>query len=293
MTIVETTPVRTGDIERSGQRIHWEEFGAGDSTVVLLPTWSIVHSDHWRHQVPFLAANHQVITFDGLGNGSSDRPDDPALYGDLLFADDAAAVLDACDVERAAVLGTSQGGCWALALAGRRPERVSAAVFIGPNVPLAPGHPERVAARASFFEPPGDLSGWGRWRRDYWLSDFPDFLRFFFGQCFTEPDSEEEIEHFWRMGMQTTPEVLLATAGDGRHDLTPELATEYATQLSCPALVIHGDGDAIAPVARGQELARLSGAELFVVPGGGHEPHCRSPREINERIATFLNRVEG
>jgi pimeloyl-ACP methyl ester carboxylesterase len=49
VTIVDTAPVRTGEIERSGQRIRWEEFGAGDRTVLLLPTWSIVHSDHWRH----------------------------------------------------------------------------------------------------------------------------------------------------------------------------------------------------------------------------------------------------
>ena len=138
VTILDTSPVRQGEIERSGQRIRWEEFGAGDRTVLLLPTWSIVHSDHWRHQVPFLAADRRVIVFDGLGNGSSDRPVDPGLYGDILFADDAVGVLDACQVGRATVMGASQGGCWALALAARRPDRVSSVVFIAPNVPHQP-----------------------------------------------------------------------------------------------------------------------------------------------------------
>lgn len=197
-------------------------------------------------------------------------PWNPDLYGDLLFAEDAAQVLDACGVERAAVLGSSQGGAWALALAARHPDRVSAAVFIAPNVPLAPGHPERMAASDGFFEELSEHPGWARWNRSYWLSDFPDFLRFFFSQCFTEADSDEEINHFFRMGMQTNAEVLLATAGNGRADLTEGLARAYARSLRCPSLVIHGDHDAITPLARGRELARLSGAGLVVMAGSGH-----------------------
>jgi pimeloyl-ACP methyl ester carboxylesterase len=288
VTIAGFEPVRSGHVERSGQRIAWQEFGAGDETILLLPTWSIVHSDHWRHQVPFLAESHRVIVFDGLGNGASDRPTDPELYGDLLFAEDAIAVLDACAVKRAVVMGSSQGGAWALTLAARHPERIGAVVFVAPNVPLAPGHPERVAANATFLEELPEHQGWAKWNRHHWLADFPDFLRFFFSQCFTEPDSLEEVEHFFAMGMQTSGEVLLATAGAGKHDLGPELAREYAAALRCPALVIHGDADAITPTARGRELARLSGAELVVMPGSGHEPHCRAPLRCNEMIGDFL-----
>src|SRR5689334_9747588 len=78
-----------GVIERRGQRIAWQEFGSGENVVLLLPTWSIVHSDFWRWQVPHLAADHRVIAFDGLGNGASDRPEEPEYYGDLPFAEDA------------------------------------------------------------------------------------------------------------------------------------------------------------------------------------------------------------
>jgi pimeloyl-ACP methyl ester carboxylesterase len=52
--------------------------------------------------------------------------------------------------------------------------------------------------------------------------------------------------------------------------------------------VIHGDGDAITPLARGRELARLTGAEFVVVPAGGHEPHCRTPDTANRTIERFL-----
>ena len=285
--------VRSGYISRSGQRIHWQEFGSGREAVLLLPTWSIVHSDFWRHQVPFLSQNHRVITFDGLGNGASDRPLDPRYYGDLLFADDGAAVLDACGLEKAAIAGVSQGGPWALALAVRHPERVTAAIFIAANVPLAPGHPVRVAAGHTFLDVLPEYLGWSKWNKNYWQQDYPGFLRFFFSKCFTEPNSESQIEHFYQMGMQTTPEILLATDGSDEQFLGPELAREYAKAIRCPSLVIHGDEDEITPVARGIELARLSGAELVIMPGSGHEPQCRIPMETNRLLGDFLATTLG
>jgi pimeloyl-ACP methyl ester carboxylesterase len=223
-----------------------------------------------------------------LGNGASDRPPDSGYYGDLQFADDGAAVLDACGVATAAVAGVSQGGPWALALAARHPERITAAIFIAPNVPLAPGHAERVAVSETFLTELAAYPGWSKWNKNHWLQDYPGFLRFFFSKCFTEPDSDRQIEHFFQMGMQTTAEVLLATGGTAEHNLGRELALEYAKAIRCAPLVIHGDRDAITPMARGTELARISGAELVIMPGAGHEPQCRFPDATNEVIGSFL-----
>ncbi|MDT7544884.1 MAG: hypothetical protein QOE99_994 [Actinomycetota bacterium] len=280
-----------GLVSRDGQRIAWQEFGAGDETILLMPTWSIVHSDFWRHQVPVLAQQFRVIAFDGLGNGASDQPVDPSLYGDLLVADDAVAVLDACGVDRAAAVGVSAAGAWTLALAGRYPERVSAAVFIGSSLAVAPGHPERAAAASTFDDVLASYDGWSKWNRHYWLNHYEEFLRFFFGKCFTEPDSQSQIDHFVSMGLETTPEVLLATAGDGTNDVTPDDAARLADEVRCPTLVIHGDEDAISPLARGEALADLVGAELVVMPGSGHEPQCRAPQAVNAHLERFLDKA--
>ncbi|MFZ0322750.1 MAG: alpha/beta hydrolase [Actinomycetes bacterium] len=286
--VVDGEPVTAGYVSREGQRIAWQEFGSGPDVLLLLPTWSIVHSDFWRHQVPYFAERYRVIAFDGLGNGASDRPTDARRYGDLLVAEDAVAVLDARGVAQAAVAGVSQGGPWALALAARHPERISAAVFIAPNVPLAPEHPDQVAAARTFEAVLPSYQGWARWNRHYWLTEYEDFLRFFFSQCFTETGSQEQIDHFLRMGLQTTPEVLLATQGTEENDLTEEMARAFATRIRCPSLVIHGDADAITPVTRGEELARLAGSELVVMAGSGHEPQCRVPEVVNPCIDDFL-----
>ena len=71
-------PDESGYVVNSGVRIHYEVHGTGQPAILLLPTWAIVDSRHWKMQVPFLARNHRVITFDPRGNGRSDRPKNPA-----------------------------------------------------------------------------------------------------------------------------------------------------------------------------------------------------------------------
>ena len=81
-------PDESGYVVNSGVRIHYEVHGTGQPTLLLLPTWAIVDSRHWKMQVPFLARHYRVITFDPRGNGQSDRPRDPAAYADTAFASD-------------------------------------------------------------------------------------------------------------------------------------------------------------------------------------------------------------
>src|SRR2546421_7154662 len=116
-------PDSEGYVERDGVRVHYEVFGSGEPTVLLLPTWSIVHSRAWKMQVPYLARHCRVVTFDGRGNGLSDRPEDPETYAEEEVAADAVAVLDATGTARAFVVGHSMGAQRGLLLAADHPER--------------------------------------------------------------------------------------------------------------------------------------------------------------------------
>ena len=134
-------PDREGYVEREGVRIFYEVFGEEHSagpTVLLLPTWSIIHSRFWKAQVPYLARHYRVITFDGRGNGRSDRPLDPAAYASEEFVADALAVLDATGTPSAVLVSLSMGARWALLLAAEHPSRVDGTVFIGPALPVSP-----------------------------------------------------------------------------------------------------------------------------------------------------------
>src|SRR5918994_1219550 len=98
-------PDESGYVERDGVRLHWEVYGSGEPTVLLLPTWSIIHSRHWKMQIPYLARHCRVVTFDGRGNGRSDRSQEAAAYDEREFAADAIAVLDATGSDRAVIVG--------------------------------------------------------------------------------------------------------------------------------------------------------------------------------------------
>ena len=279
-------PDREGYTVRDGVRLHWELYGQGDPTVFLLPTWSIIHSRHWKFQIAHLARHCRVLVMDGRGNGLSDRPLDPKMYADEEFAADALAVMDDSETASAALVALSAGSRWALLMAAEHPERVGSVVFIGPAVPLAPWTPFWNAARAAFDEKFDEHVDWMKYNADYWLRDHRGFLEFFFGRVFVEPHSTKPIEDTVRWGLDTTPEVLVATAR-GR-TLNEKRAIDLAQRVSCPVLVIHGDEDEIVVHSNGVALAELTNGRLMTMEQSGHCPHVRDPVAVNLALDEFL-----
>jgi pimeloyl-ACP methyl ester carboxylesterase len=282
-------PVRVGEVEREGVRLHWEEFGEGEPTIALLPTWSIAHSRHWKYQVPYLARHFRVVTFDGRGCGRSDRPTEPSAYSYLEFAADTLAVLDATETDRAVLAGLSMGAVWALQVAADEPGRVPGVVGLGPAIALAPMPADRVVY--PFDERLASTEGWAKYNRYYWMEGgYADFLDFFFGRFFPEPHSTKQIEDFIGWGLEIEPTTLVATdegfvpAGHGPFRAVCE-------RVSVPVLIIHGDKDEMSPHAAGQALAELTGGQLVTIAGGGHGVMAREPVVVNHVIKRFVDRI--
>ena len=278
-------PIRDGYVERDGVKIFYELFGSGEPTVLLLPTWSIIHSRQWKMQIPYLSRHCRVITFDGRGNGRSDRPTDAEAYAETEFAADAIAVLDATETPRAIIVGFSMGAQRALVLAANHQDRVEAAAFIGPSYQ---GGGQPVPARTVYeWEDRLDTDeGWAKHNRWYWQRDYRGFLEFFFSQIFTEPHSTKPIEDCVDWGLETTAETLALT--NLAPALTPEELRELAGRVRCPVLVIHGEGDAVVSVSRGIALAEHTAGQLAVLEGSGHAPHVRDPVKINLLLRDFV-----
>ena len=276
-------PDQAGFVEREGCRLYFEVYGSGEPTVFLLPTWSIVHSRHWKMQIPYLARHCRVLTFDGRGNGRSDRP--PAGYDERAFAADALAVMDATGTERAAVVSLSMGAQRGLILAAEHPERVEAAVFIAPAAPF--GGSLKGRDMVGFWDVELDNDeGWAKYNRHYWLRDYRGFLEFFFGQMFNEPHSTKPIEDCVGWGLETDPETLIATQLD--EGLDEDEARLLCNRVRCPVLVIQGTEDAITGRHRGETLAQAIGGELVLLEGSGHGPHVRDPVKVNALLRDFL-----
>lgn len=284
-------PDASGFVERDGVRVHWESFGHGDTTVLLAPTWSILPSRFWKLQVPHLARRYRVITFDGRGTGLSDSPRGPAAYTHYEFADDLGAVLDACQVDRAVLVGLSCGATWTIQYAADHPGRVTGVVSICPAVPTAPGHPER---RVHPFDAPLDTDeGWAKYNAHYWLrgdDEYRDFLEFFFAQMIHEPHSTKQIEDCVGWGLETEPAVLV-DATFGLHTCGIEQFADVCRRVTVPMLVIHGDEDRIRTYASGAALAEATGGQLVTIEGGGHAPQARDPVLVNRLIEQFVDRI--
>lgn len=278
-------------VDRDGVRIGYEVYGDGEPTVLLLPTWTIIHCRFWKMQVPYLARHFRVLTYDGPGNGRSDRVTDPARYTPDAYAEYALAVLDECAVESAVVVGMSLGAQYGVTLASRAPERVAGLALIGLALPLTPPSADRAEISEHFDQPyPEDVSGWGKYNLAYWHDHYADFLEFFFSQCFSEPHSTKPIEDSVGWGLQTDADVLEAEA----FHPGPELDwAEMLARLTCPTLVVHGSLDRVQPHARGVEAARLSGGTLLTMERSGHIPNVRDPVKVNLALREFIERVAG
>jgi pimeloyl-ACP methyl ester carboxylesterase len=278
-------PDHQGFATRNGVRIGYEVFGDGPDTVLFLPTWSIIHSRVWKAQVPYLARHLRVVTFDARGNGRSDRPTESAAYEPREISADALAVLDAVGVAEAWVVSISRGATWAVLLAAEHPERVRGTVFIAPSMPLAPGHKRDVDFNKLHADPAA-VEGWQRYNRHSWAADHRGFLEFFFGEMFSEAHSSKQIEDFIGWGLETTPEILIAT--DDAKGLPVAELRELCARVRCPSLVIHGDADAIMPVARGAALAEATRGRLVTLEGAGHAPPARDPVKVNLLLRDFV-----
>ena len=108
-----TAPSRRGHLPINGLSIYHEVYGElGSSNPLLLIPGAFMATDSMATWVTAFASERTVIVFDQQGHGRT--PDTSRSMSYEQFADDAAALLRALQVERADVMGYSQGGGVAL-----------------------------------------------------------------------------------------------------------------------------------------------------------------------------------
>ncbi|HKP91476.1 MAG TPA: alpha/beta hydrolase [Thermoleophilaceae bacterium] len=294
-------PREDGFVERDGVRTFYEVYGTGATTVLLLPTWSIVHSRIWRNQIAYLARHFRVVVFDGRGNGRSDRPLEPAAYMPHEFAFDALAVLDATGTDRVVSVSLSAGTAWNALIAAHSPDRVIGASFIGPTL-YAVGDPFPDWAKVPYNEELESYDGFAGQNRYFIRDHYHEFSDVWARICLSEPHSSRGVEFSVGMSLETTPEVIEATldASDmadyensaerlaqGCRELRP-----LVSQLPMPVQVIVGENEQVALPHWGRALADDTGGEFELIPRAGHAPGRKAVR-FNLALRSFAERVSG
>jgi pimeloyl-ACP methyl ester carboxylesterase len=287
-------PVRSGiTAARDGVHIAWEEFGARDPTILMLPSAPIVHSRQWKGQVPYLSRSWRVVTYDGRGNGRSDRPTVPEAYGDDRFVGDLVTVMDATGTDRAVLVGLCVDGVWrAIRLASEQPERVLGIVAFAVGVPkIAPSRPHYVAAGAVFDEELPTSEGWAKLNRHHWIRDYADFAQFFFSEITSEPHSSKAIDDAVGWALDGSVEAMLAES-EADFPFDTDQVESICRSVSCPMLLVHGTEDTCQSPARAERLAELTGAPLVLVEGADHMIPGRHPVLANLLIRDFVRSLD-
>ena len=289
-------PSADGLVERGGVKIYYEVYGEGGPTILLLPTWTLIHMRFWKMQVPYLSRHFRVICYDGPGNGRSDRPLTTEPYEQGAQVGYALACPGRHRDRRSdrgrpvprRQLGARAGRRAPVAGVGGDRDRPGAAMGAVKAADLDASTPDLEPSRVPWggTDPP---EHWAKYSRQYWLDHYEDHSWFFFGQCFPEPHSTKPIEDCVGWAGETDGAVLVAEST--WQQPTTAMLEGWCARMTCPLLAIHGTDDHLRPVQRSEMLAQLTGGELVRLEGAGHFPPARDPVRVNLLIKQFAERV--
>jgi 3-oxoadipate enol-lactonase len=251
----------------NGQRLRFDDSG-GDGPPLVLSHGFLMDREMFAPQVPALAPEFRVITWDERGFGETEFDLQPFTYWDS--ARDCLGLLDHLDIDRAVLGGMSQGGFLSMRAALLAPERVRALVLI--DTQSGTEDPERLPAY--------------RQMQQTWLTVGPvdELTQTIANLLIGDPALSEQWIAKWR----ALPTEALKAPGDclfDRDDITDRL-----NAISCPAIVFHGTADQSIEIERGEALCgALSGCTGLVrVEGGPHASNLTHPEQVNGPLLEFL-----
>ena len=241
----------------------------GDGPAVLLVHGLGGTGNFYQVQADALAADHTVIRVDSAGAGRSAVP-----AGELTIdshADDLAALLDALDVESAAVVGHSMGTLVVRSLAARYPAKVTALALLGAVAEPAEAGRRAQRDRAATLREQGTAAVApgvvANAVSETTRQDKPEVAAFV-RELVMRQDAE---------GYARNCEALAGATDPGPID--PAL----------PLLLITGSDDKVGPEQVSRDLAAAHGdATVEIVPGIGHWTALEAAGPVTDHLRKFL-----
>ena len=252
------------ELDRDGVAIHYEihgpTAGGGDAPALLLSHGYGATAQMWSGNLPALARDRKVITWDIRGHGQSDSPAEADRYSEELSVQDMAAVLDAAGEQAAVIGGLSLGGYLSLAFNIRYPERVTALVLCDTGPGYRRDEPreqwnESAHRRAAQLEAKG-LAALGE---------------------------GAEV----KTGRHRSAEGLALAA---RHILTQRDSSviDSLVGIKVPTLVLVGANDKPFLAAADVMASKIPGATKAVIPDAGHAANIDQPEAFDKAVLDFL-----
>jgi pimeloyl-ACP methyl ester carboxylesterase len=240
--------VLSGLAEVNGIQIYYALYGEGDPVILL--HGGLGHADMWSHQVAELSKTYQVIVMDSRGHGRSTRNDEPYTYE--LMASDVIALMDFLKIDKASLIGSSDGGIIGLVMAINNPERL-----------------ERVFAFGANADPSGLITDIAD---DTVINQYSEMASADYARLSSTPDAYQSF-------LEVTGE-MVAT----QPNITEELKT-----ITIPVTIAEGEYSEVIKREHTEMMAReIPGAKLVILPGVSHFAMFQNPEEFNAALETFL-----
>lgn len=275
----ETRYTRSSD----GVHIAYQVFGDGPIDLVFLSSWicQIEHIWAWPAGARFysrLAKFCRVIALDKRGSGLSDRVSGTPGVDERM--DDVRAVMDAVGSERAALLGTSEGGALGAVFAATHPDRTVALVMAGSGARFAtaPDYPWGFDNEGQELIDEYIENSWGSGLGVILMA--PDLaeneaFRRWYGQLERLAGSPGSMLAAWRWNMNI--------------DIRPVLPV-----IRVPTLVLHRVGDALVQVESGRYLAaHIPDAKYVELEGSEHYAFIGDVDGLVDEVEEFLTGKKG
>jgi len=265
----ETRYAKSGDVH-----IAYQAFGEGPINLVLAPFF-VSNVEHFWDEPDVarwllrLASFARVVMFDKRGTGMSDRVNEmPGLDQRM---DDLRAVMEAAGMERAAIMGLSEGGSLAAPFAATYPQRCQALILCGAFAQFSSWFPTEEA----FQQFLGYVdTAWGSGQA----------VPFFIPSRANDPAFQRWFARFERLGASPA-----AVAAYMRMNSQIDIS-DVISSIRVPTLVVHRSQDVTINVEGGRFLAKhIPGARYLEVPGSDHPPMFGdNADEIADAIQEFL-----
>jgi pimeloyl-ACP methyl ester carboxylesterase len=242
-----------GYVEHDGARIWYATYGSG--LPVILLHGGLGHSGNWGYQVPALVRRgYRAVVIDSRGHGRSTRDTRPFTYE--LLASDVSAVMDTLNLEKAGLVGWSDGACTALILASQAPTRVAGMFFFACN--MDPSGAKHITEFTPILR-----RCIGRHAQDY-------------KRLSATPDHFDAFSDAVGLMQQTQPNY-------SAHDLA---------QISVPVAIVQSEYDEFIKREHAEYLARSIPNAVFIdLPGVSHFAPLQRPEQFNTAMLAFLGKA--
>jgi pimeloyl-ACP methyl ester carboxylesterase len=251
--------------EYQGDAVAYRLDGAGPPVLQIHGIGAGASSAQTQYQIPALVdAGYRVYSIDLLGWGRSIGPQRRFTGPDYVTLIN--AFIDEVIAEPTAIVGHSLGGTYAISVAARNPQRVTALVL---NAPVG---------AVSFTDEPGRtnelvwqwfVTGTAGQTAYAALGSWPSIRYFCRNSLYVDPSfcDVETISDYWRFTQQ--PDSIYSAASFLTGNLALDVREDFAG-LEQPVLLIWGLDNAFTPVTEGDEFLALNPAATLVEvsPGG-------------------------